>query len=226
MVTDLPTALEIEGIDEDRTSLPLRDRALLLSLVPRLVGDLDILPATATDLMPALLHRLRGSAQVVGAMALGEAAFQFEVALREQDDHAAATARQAFAQRAAALASASRCALQVEDERLAQRRVQERAKAGHANSVPPLDAQELAALREPLDAQSTRATQRVADLAEPLLRQLGPDRLARLRGALVEFDFRSALHVLDDIADPLEWAVRVARDAASKYVRGDFSSRR
>lgn len=116
VVTELPAALEIEGIDDHRIALPLplrRDRALLLSLLRHLVGDLDMLSAKSTDLMPALLHRLRGSAQVVGAMALEEAAFQFEVALRQQDDHAVATARQAFGQRAAALAFASRCALQV-----------------------------------------------------------------------------------------------------------------
>ena len=192
--------LGIEGIaDAHITTALLNDRPLLLSLIERLLSDLDRLAATAPQALPARLHKLRGSAQVVGAMALAGAAQQLEMALRQSGAAVPPSLRQTLAGRVSELCQSCEKPLRAENERLATLRASESAQAEHSAAPAPFAQAELMKLRALLDGQSKRAAGLVQQQAQPLLQLLGPARMGRLRRALTDFDFHAALAELDGV---------------------------
>ena len=190
-----PPGLGIFGIDDGEVSSVLRrDRPLLLSLLARLLGTLSELADAAAPELPVQLHKLRGGAQVVGAMALAEAAARLEQSLSRADAAGRQEAHAAMMQAAQALAQAAAPALTAERERLQQLRAIEQAQAA-ACTAP--DAAALAPLRQALAEHSTRAVAEVERLAGPLRHDLGAAGLEQLRAALAEFDFGAAAQLLD-----------------------------
>lgn len=188
---DPATDLGIVGIDEAAITWALRrDRPLLLSLIRRLVVELDRLAVEPPSDLPAALHRLRGSAQVVGASRVSQAALRLELALTDRQASDLAARQQEWNRAASELVEASRTCLADESARLSRSHEQETLDASAAGV--PLDDQSLAELLGLLQAQSTRAAQRVEQLAGPLLHRIGTAGLQRLRAALAEFDFGAA----------------------------------
>ncbi|MEN9543695.1 MAG: hypothetical protein RLZZ598_528, partial [Pseudomonadota bacterium] len=184
--------LDIDGIEDDAIAPSLRrDRPLVLSMIRRLLAEFGALGAEPAQTLPARLHKLRGSAGVVGARELADAAQQLERALQAGDEVVQGTALTRLVGLLDAMARAARPALQAEDERLASAQ-----HALLAREEPPLSRAELDALMHQIELQDVRAVAQVEALAPRLLPMIGPDGLARLRSALEEFDFSAAGRLL------------------------------
>lgn len=188
-------ALGIAGIDDYAiASALLHDRPLLLSMVRRLLAEFGDLDAVAPAALQAVLHKLKGSAQIVGATSIAAGAARLEQLLRNQPGAPTKGAYQELAAQLRALSSAAAPLLQAEAVRLDSFREQEaRDASGVATPVTPEEMAELTAL---IGRQSVKAVARVEALASGLLGTLGAERLSRLRLALQEFDFPAAAEAL------------------------------
>jgi CheY-like chemotaxis protein len=183
-------ALDIPGLDAAQITVPLRaDRPLVLSMLRRLLAEHAGIAATPTERLPAQLHKLRGSALVLGATALARDAAALEWALLNDDQADDTALLQAVQARLQALAEASAPALQAEAGRLA---AQAAAEALRRDDHPPLAEDDRAVLQTLIDNQSVRAAERVEALAGPIAARRSTAHLGRLRSALAEFDFQAA----------------------------------
>jgi CheY-like chemotaxis protein len=190
------TSLDIEGLDIAQIAAPLlADRPLVLSLLQRMLGEYADIADTPVDRLPARLHKLRGSALVLGAGAVAREAGALEWALLhdEQADHVAQL--NGLQARLQALTAAAAPALQAEHQRLV---AQQEAEAQRSTDHPPLDDEALRGLQTLIDSQSVRAAARVEALAGPIAARWSPAHLGRLRSALAEFDFQAAADLLQD----------------------------
>ena len=170
-----------------------RDEPLMRSMLRRLLAEFGTFRVDPLDTLPARLHKLRGGAQVVGAQAVAQAAARLEEALRRGAGPDAADVA-ALQQGMTRLADTLGELLRQEDRRQAQGGPADHAAAGPASR--PLTDDERAELHDLLDGQSAAAADRVVELAGPLGVTLGRERLQRLRDALQEYDFPSALQAL------------------------------
>lgn len=189
---EVPSPLRIDGIDDDAIAPSLRrDRPLVLSMIRRLLAEFGALGTEPAQDLPARLHKLRGSAGVVGAREVAEMARHAEWALREGDDTARDEALRNLASLLDAMAQSSQPALRAEEERLASEQC-----TLLTRDEPPLTAAELGELMDLVELQDVRAVAHVDGLAPRLRSMIGPQRLAELRSALEEFDFGAAGRVL------------------------------
>ncbi|HET8869321.1 MAG TPA: ATP-binding protein, partial [Aquabacterium sp.] len=190
------TVLAVPGLDETHIAPSLlSDRPLLLSMLSRLLdefGDLTSLPKAS---LPAALHKLRGSAVVMGAIDLAQAASEAEAALTVSHGGVAEEALARVSSKLTQLKESSREVLAREAERLQAEQARHLQASGGAE---PLTATQWTELRALLTKQSARSLQRVEELSGPLLEVLGPERLGQLRTALNAFDFELAVVALGD----------------------------
>jgi len=194
-------ALQIEGLDSSRIAPSvLQDQALVLSMLRRLLAEFADIGATPRVELPARLHKLRGSAQVVGAMELARAAGELETLARNEPGADVQAPLGALAARLQALADAAAPALAREQARLEAEQADAAERARQAGLVANDDT--VRELLELIERQSLEALDRVQALAGPLAALLPGDGLQRLRGALQDFDFTRARSVL------MEWVTR------------------
>lgn len=191
--TNAGEKIGIAGIDA-AAIMPtlLGDVSLILSMIKRLLAEFADIGSTPDAALPARLHKLNGSTQVVGAMALARATAELEHSLR----HALRADWQAqlsgLAQQLHELATAAEPMLRREADRQAAKLEREAQQV-----ADPLDLAALEELRELIDQQNTRAAQRIEELTTSLQASLGAKRLARLRAALLDYDFQAATDALN-----------------------------
>lgn len=184
--------LDIDGIDEEAIVPSVRqDRALLLSMIGRLLAEHDAIGSLPSDRLAQALHRLRGSANVVGATALAAAAGRADDALRQGATDLPPALLEDLVQALDRLRAAARQPLQAEAERLAAAQFE----AGAAEP-PPLAANELDELVRLVEQHNVRAAARVDEWAARLVATIGQAGFERVRAALQEFDFSAAAQEL------------------------------
>jgi len=186
----------IEGIDESAITPALRDdAALVVSMVRRLLAEFSGIADSDAQTWAAQLHKLKGSAQVVGATAVAAAAERAEAAQRAGDEVAS---RRDMAELSARLRELSQGAQQaIDTERVRETTEQARLSVA-AETTQPASQSALDELRRLVANQSTRARQLAVEMAAAWVASLGAPRYARLVKALEEFDFAQAAEELDD----------------------------
>jgi PAS domain S-box-containing protein len=182
--------LGIEGIDDDAIAPSLRrDRPLLLSMIRRVLVEYADIGTLAPEALPAALHKLRGSAGVIGATRLAATASRLETAISSAKGGARPEQLTAtLMQQLEAIRGSAQAALAMEAERLERSLPEERQV-----DVAPLTQQELDELLALINEQNVRAAVLVEKRARQLTVSIGADQLARLRAALQEFDFAGAI---------------------------------
>jgi HPt (histidine-containing phosphotransfer) domain-containing protein len=195
----LPTEWpRVEGIDAADAYQRLGgDTDLLLSVLHRLLtefGDLASADAatvegassTAQAALAARLHKLQGSAGMVGARAVRQLAAEGEAALKTGDPARAARAMPALGGALRRLQAA------------AQPFFDAAADAGEVPVVPasPVDSGDLAQLIDTLRQQSLRAMPMFDALGPSLRVSLGGERFAALDRAVQDFQFQRAVEIL------------------------------
>ncbi|WP_457320073.1 ATP-binding protein [Roseateles sp. P5_E11] len=181
----------LDGIDSDEASQRMQgDLDFFARLLQRLLDefvDLTALAPLDATQAAARLHKLGGSAGLLAAAALRQAAQRGEVQARAGQDFQAALAE--VAQRLSALAAQARPWLQGR-------------QPGPATAAArPLDAQALVRLKQALQAHDLAALDQFQPLAPALRAACGEAGFERLRHALDRLDFEAALAVLSSIAD-------------------------
>jgi len=174
------------------------DTAMFLRLLARFAGDYRDLATrlhAALDAGDAVLaqriaHTLKGAAGMLEARHLRSLALEVELALKT--GNAAPTALIA-----ALDAELARVLVEV-DALLA---APDAPLSAVALAVLPVDAHDLARLREMLDVGDGRAPELVALLRPRLLVTLGSERMAALETAIRHFDFEHALLLLGHAGD-------------------------
>jgi len=135
------------------------------------------------------LHKLRGSAGVIGATRLAATASRLETAISSAKGGARPEQLTAtLMQQLEAIRGSAQAALAMEAERLERSLPEERQV-----DVAPLTQQELDELLALINEQNVRAAVLVEKRARQLTVSIGADQLARLRAALQEFDFAGAI---------------------------------
>ena len=195
--------LRLQGIDSAMVAPSLlADRRLYLSMLRRFLtefgGFADPAMGGVDDTaMRARLHKLRGSAQVVGAAAMAEAAGRVEAALKNGDAAAASTWRQRLVERTGQLVAACADVLQAEAQRLAE------ADQLSLQALPQpgeeLDPRSLRELRNLLERQSLDAVALFRSLESGLRRRVSPEIFLQMRSALDEYDFARLRDLLREI---------------------------
>jgi len=165
------------------------DRPLLLSMIRRILGEFAGVVHEPLDTMRARMHKLRGSAEVIGAHGVAAAAARVEAASRADDDDAVHQALGELERRLQALAQAARPALADEDQRLAAAQAD---LIRQSVASPPASPAAMHELRELVVNQSAKARRQAHAMAPALVVDLGADGVARLLAALDEFDFSRA----------------------------------
>jgi len=171
------------------------DRAMFLRLLVRFAGDYRDVTArlqAALDAGDAVLaqriaHTLKGAAGMIEALPLRRLALDVELALKT--DGAAPAALIGALDFALARVMVEVDALLVTPDAAA---------LPAPPSMLPVDARDLARLREMLDIGDGRAPELVALLRPRLLVTLGANRMALLETAIRRFDFEHALLLLTD----------------------------
>ena len=209
---------EIEGIDSKEVAQRLGgDVALFLDMIERMLrefgrfGEEDAArqalsgDATERSSLAARMHKLRGSAAMLGAEPVRRAAQRAEEAFkRDADGGEIAAIMRDLASSLRALAERTRPLLAEHLSRAAQ---SDHAPA-RATSIDATDAAELRAL---LAAQDLSALGCFDALSGSLRATLGDERFERLRQAVNALDFDQALRLLDELpakASALEMASR------------------
>jgi CheY-like chemotaxis protein/two-component sensor histidine kinase len=185
--------LGIDGIEDDAIAPSLRlDRPLLLSMIRRVLTEHADIGALAPAALPAALHKLRGSAGVIGATRLAVTASRLETAISSTTGGAWPELLTAtLMQQLEAIRGSAQAVLAIEAERL-ERRLLEESQVDAA----PLTQQELDELVTLINEQNVRAAALVEKWARQLTVSIGADQLARLRAALQEFDFAGAIKAI------------------------------
>ncbi len=191
-------AIGIRGIDDGLVATSLRhDRSLYLSLLRRFLAEFgDVAHAPAPEL-PARLHKLRGSAQVVGAMALAKAAQDLELAARAAEPDDLSPLRHAMAQRWAELADAAQASLAAEAVRMGA--LDQQAEMAAARDNLPLDPLALQRWVKLLERQSLDAVKGLAELEPALRAKMLPVEFQALRAAVSDFNFSRALELIQPL---------------------------
>ncbi|MDR7296643.1 signal transduction histidine kinase/CheY-like chemotaxis protein [Pelomonas aquatica] len=180
----------LDGIDREEARQRLQgDAAFFARLLERLINEFADIGAEAPPLpdasaVAARLHKLGGSAGLLAARPLREAAQHAEAQARAGADFREELAE--VRRRMTALSAAARPWL------LQQRAAQEAAKP----AAGPLDDEALAPLRQALLTQDLAALDLFEKLAPALQAACGADGLARLRDAMGRLDFAAALQQL------------------------------
>ncbi|WP_431276101.1 Hpt domain-containing response regulator [Variovorax ureilyticus] len=191
--TPPPDWPRIEGIDTaDAFARLVGDKALLLSVLRGLLGEYGDLAAPAQsedgmdDALRARLHKLQGSAGVIGAGDIRRAAQGGEAALKAGDRAAAGRALHALSAALRALEASARPWLDPKEG------------AREPEEAPPIDPEELALLVDALDRQDLAAMPWFEELSPALRAALGEVRFAQIDGAVRSLQFRSAAALLRD----------------------------
>jgi PAS domain S-box-containing protein len=170
----------------------LRDFAVLADLPSGPPGEPQASQPSGPERLPALLHKLRGSAGMLGAVDVARLAGAAEQALRSGDDPGLGAALQALATGLRRLRDASA-------EFLARHAgPDDEAPADGPANAPPLQAEDLRDLAELLRRQDLAALDRFQILGPALRGAWGAERYRRARAAVDELQFRQALEVLEE----------------------------
>jgi chemotaxis protein histidine kinase CheA len=139
------------------------------------------------------MHKLRGSAAMLGAEPVRRAAQRAEQALnRDADGDEVAVIMSDLASSLRALADRTRPLL--------AKHLSREARSDHAPAQPaPIDATDVADLRALLAAQDLSALGRFGALSGSLRAALGDERFDRLRLAVNALDFEQAVGLLDEL---------------------------
>lgn len=196
---------EIEGIDGWEVSQRLGgDVALFVDMIERMLrefgrfGEADAAhqalsgDATERASLAARMHKLRGSASMLGAEAVRRAAQRAEQALkRDADGGEIAAIMGDLASSLRALAEQTRPLLAEHSSGAAQ--------SDNAARPASIDASDAAELRALLAAHDLSALERFGALSGSLHGTLGDERFDRLRLAVNALDFEQALRLLDEL---------------------------
>ncbi|OUL98752.1 CHASE domain-containing protein [Variovorax sp. JS1663] len=187
----LPGWPSIPGIDAADAFQRLGgDTELLRSVLRRLLaefGDLAGDGAAPPDAgLEARLHKLKGSAGVIGATAIARLAAESEAALKSGDAGAAGQALRPL--------GAELCALQV-----AAGPFLAAGDGADADGASPIDPEDLALFIDSLRKQSMGAMALFDELAPALRSSLGKDRFEALRAAVQGLQFRRAVEILENV---------------------------
>ncbi|SCK51996.1 PAS domain S-box-containing protein [Variovorax sp. HW608] len=183
----------IEGIDAaDAFARLLGDKALLQSVLRGLLGEYADLAGTTPDeggldeALRARLHKLQGSAGVIGARDVRQAAQDGETALKAGDRAAAGRALQALNAALRVLEASARPWLDAKED------------AHEPEEAPPIDPEGLALLVDALDRQDLAAMPWFEELGPALRAALGDERFAQFDAAVRSLQFRRAAALLRD----------------------------
>ena len=206
-----PAWLDISGIDSREVAERFdHDQSMFLGMLQRLLDDFGDFASEAALLQPskdgrqalaARLHKLCGTAGIVGAASLRERARAAEYACRRttEDDTTRVTPLLAAVSDALAVLAANA----------------QGALAGLASSarVEPtlsadvversLDGAALDDLQHLLERQDLAAVARLDELAVALRASVGDERYAQIRDAVRQLDFRRAVVLLGTMRDPV-----------------------
>ncbi|MCR5865003.1 PAS domain-containing protein [Aquincola sp. J276] len=197
----------IEGIDAEGAAVRLGgDADLFVRLLGRMLdefGDLAELSETAPahgsaspPPLAARVHKLRGSAGTLGALAVQRLAGEAEAALlAEPGATAVPPAMAALAHALAALMAQAQPVL------LARARQQQQARDGAAAQAP-LDTEALRRLQALLRAQDLNALPRFQALAPALQQAVGRTQFDALAARIDELDFEQAAALIEDLLPP------------------------
>jgi len=186
----------IEGIDAaDAFSRLVGDKALLLSVLRGLLGEYADLAANAPasggmgDALRARLHKLQGSAGVIGAHDVRQAALDGETALKADDRLTAARALHALNAAMRTLEASARPWLDA-------------AAGAHEpeEAAATIDPEGLALLIDALDRQDLAAMPWFEELGPALRAALGLERFEQLDAAMRSLQYRRAAAMLRDEA--------------------------
>ncbi|BDI03557.1 PAS domain-containing hybrid sensor histidine kinase/response regulator [Sphaerotilus microaerophilus] len=170
----------------------LRDFAVLADLPSSPPGQPRACLPSEPERLPALLHKLRGSAGMLGAVDVARLAGAAEQAMRSGDDPGLDAALQA-------LATGLRCLRDASAEFLARHaEPDDEAPADGPANAPPLHTEDLRELAELLRRQDLAALDRFQILSPALRGAWGAERYRRARAAVDELQFRQALEVLEE----------------------------
>ena len=198
---------ELDGIDAADVRKRLDgDVVLFVSLLRRMFEEFDPLlkanGAAALDEHAARMHKLRGTAGLLGAHALHAAAGAAEAAARAGDAPGTQRATQAAAQAFDALAAATAplLAAALDDPAAVgvQADVQADVQAGaQAGELAPIDAPSMHLLTRLLREHNLEALDRFETLAARLRQQLGDDGYQALRRSIDALQFDQAAQTLE-----------------------------
>ncbi|MEO5737550.1 MAG: response regulator [Variovorax sp.] len=193
----------IEGIDAgDAVKRLGGDVALLRSVLRRLLaefGDLARVSAASSksetsDALSARLHKLHGSAGMIGAKSVGQLAADAQAALKSGDRGRADQMLRALSGKLHKLQMAAKPFLDAEDGRAAD------AVAASAATAVQLDPEDLALFVDSLRKQSLGAMALFDELAASLKVSLGGDRFESLHRAMQDLQFKRAIELLQEPA--------------------------
>jgi signal transduction histidine kinase/CheY-like chemotaxis protein len=183
----------LDGIDREEARQRLQgDAAFFARLLERLIDEfadigVEAAPPPDAATVAARLHKLGGSAGLLAARSLREAAQRGEAQARAGADFRTELAE--VRRLLAALTAAAR-------PWLLQQRAGQQAAAAAKPAAAPLDEEALTPLRQALLAQDLAALDLFEQLAPTLQAACGADGLARLRDAMSRLDFAAALRQL------------------------------
>jgi len=183
----------IQGIDAQGASKRLRgDSALLLSVLRSLLAEFadlaqegGVSSGGSPSALAARLHKLQGSAGVIGIDGVRQQAGEGEAALKDGDTHRADRALRALGAALRNLQAAAQPFFDVAD-------------ATHVadDDAAPVDPDALASLIDLLRKQSMAAMPLFDELGPSLRSSLGSERFAALERAMQALQFRQAVEIL------------------------------
>ncbi|MDM0048695.1 PAS domain S-box protein [Variovorax sp. J22R115] len=183
----------IQGIDAQGASKRLMgDSALLLSVLRSLLAEFadlaregDASSGGSSSALAARLHKLQGSAGVIGIDGVRQQAAEGEAALRDGDPQRAGRALRALGAALRNLQAAAQPFFDATD-----------ARAGADDDATPIDPDGLASLIDLLRKQSMAAMPLFDELGPSLRHSLGSERFAALERAMQALQFRQAVEIL------------------------------
>lgn len=205
-----PAWLAIDGIDSREVAERFdHDQSMFLGMLQRLLDDFRDLavdralqPSEEYDrhVLAARLHKLSGTAGIVGAASLRECAREAENACRRESDGATedvpiAPLLRSVSDALALLAANARGAL----DSLAATRLASPTDS-QAQADAPLTDAAVADLQHLLERQDLAALARLDELAAPLRGSVGGERFAELSDAVHRLDFRRAIALLGTVS--------------------------
>lgn len=192
-----PAAPDLDGFELAQVPNALRqDGPLYLSMLGRLLREFARVGDDPPEQRLARLHKLRGSAQVVGAAAIAAQAGALESRLRANPAHDAGPGLQALQRQMAALAASLQPRLDAEAARQAARQAASQARREGQPGGSQLRATDRDRLADLMTRQSVEALSLFEQLADALRSALPADQHAAMAEAVQEFNFAHALALL------------------------------
>jgi PAS domain S-box-containing protein len=201
----------IDGIDTEAAAARLgADLPLFVAMLTRLLNEFDDIGQTplphgevAHDRLAARAHKLRGSAGMLGALAVQFCAEEVETALRDgEPGERVALALRELGQALQALAQASKAVRAEHAGRTIGTEGPLLDGARPGGPPPPPDATELARLQQALRSQDLRAMAQFQALSLSLRESLGEAACQQLQSAIQNLDFARALSLLNAARQP------------------------